>query len=76
LLSQLDVPDFKGRHVVALETNAMMLPIFKNFRWIGGLLAVLPLWFMKLIEPEGAGNAEMLRVSRCPAACDGKDFDS
>ena len=38
----------------------MMLPIFKNIRWLGGLLAALPLWFMKLIEPEGAGNAEML----------------
>ncbi|RYO90662.1 hypothetical protein DL766_002869 [Monosporascus sp. MC13-8B] len=62
--NQLDAPDFLGRHVVALETNAMMLPIFKNIRWLGGLLAALPLWVMKLIEPEGAGNAEMLRAAR------------
>lgn len=50
--------------MIALETNAMMLPIFKNIRWLGGLLVSLPLWFMKLIEPEGAGNAEMLRAAR------------
>ena len=42
----------------------MMLPIFKNIRWLGGLLAALPLWVMKLIEPKGAGNAEMLRAAR------------
>lgn len=42
----------------------MMLPIFKNIRWLGWLLAALPLWVMKLIEPEGAGNAEMLRAAR------------
>jgi len=41
----------------------MMLPLFKNVRWLGGLLAALPLWVMKLIEPEGAGNAEMLRAA-------------
>ncbi|ROW03899.1 hypothetical protein VPNG_07309 [Cytospora leucostoma] len=62
--NQLDFPGFKGRHVIALETNAMMLPIFKNIRWLGGLLVSLPLWFMKLIEPEGAGNAEMLHAAR------------
>ncbi|KAK9772686.1 putative Cytochrome P450 [Seiridium cardinale] len=62
--NQLDAPDFKGRHVVALETNAMMLPIFKNIRWLGGLLAALPLWVMEMIEPEGAGNAEMLKAAR------------
>ncbi|KAI0966725.1 cytochrome P450 [Xylaria arbuscula] len=62
--NQLDAPAFLGRHVVSLETNAMMLPIFKNIRWLGWLLAALPLWIMKLIEPEGAGNAEMLRSAR------------
>ncbi|KAI1373460.1 cytochrome P450 [Hypoxylon crocopeplum] len=62
--NQLDAPNFMGRHVVALETNAMMLPLFKNIQWLGGLLAALPLGFMKLIEPEGAGNAEMLRAAR------------
>lgn len=42
----------------------MMLLLFKNIRWLGGLLASLPLWVVKLIEPEGAGNAEMLLAAR------------
>ncbi|KAI9674802.1 MAG: hypothetical protein M1817_001706 [Caeruleum heppii] len=62
--NQLDIPDFKGRHVVALEANASLLYLFKNLTFLASWLAAAPLWIMKLYSADGAGNAEMLREAR------------